>query len=645
MDRKCGISLASTVLLLSAPIAAFSTDFSSKCTSAVFSGLAPSGTTITAVTLYAAGSQLSTGQGPGGQGTPGGPGGTPPAGADPARGSSAGATSTFPYAVCEVKARIPSAINFALSFPADSANWNGRYVGLGGAGTAGSVSEGGTLSQAIGGYAASSSDQGHSGDGSTWEEDTQLLIDFAYRGNHLTAEASKAILKAFYGTAPTYSYFNGCSGGGGAAMAEATRYPGDYNGVLAGAPASNPTRMWPYEVSLSAWTYNDKTSKWPDDYVNKMSLITKAAISACDALDGITDGLIDDPRRCNFDPAALLCKPVTSTSHSDTSCLTPEQVEVVRKIYGGLKDPYSGGRLFPGFVRGSESTWSGHITEQTMADAQYMAYAVLKDPSKFDWREFLLTNPFYYWAFYSGDGALGPILDSMNPDLSGLRAAGTKVVMYHGWNDTNISPGNSIDYYESVIANMHRHGDAKETMRLFLVPGMGHCGGNSGYNSFDMFAPLVSWVEKGVTPDQVVGANSAGNTRPLCPYPEVARPVSTLANSTFVPAKSTDYACVPPAEVRFGLEAITLKSKGVFTAYVTLPRGYNIDDWGIQNVSCNGAIAANTLTIDDLLIANFRVEDLLGVATGDAVPLTLKFTMTHDGKSVSSQATGTVAAK
>ena len=537
---------------------------------------------------------------------------------------------------------IPSANNFALSFPTDSANWNGRYVGLGGAGTAGSVNQSGTWSEAVTGYAASSSDQGHEGSTDyTWEEDTQLLIDFAYRGNHLTAQASKAFLNAFYGANPTYSYFNGCSGGGGAAMAEATRYPTDYNGIAAGASASNPTRGWPQEMSLSALTYNDATSTWPDDYVNKMSLVTNAAIAACDSLDGITDGLIDDPRLCHFDPSVLMCNPVTSTSHSDPTCLTPEQAQVVKAIYNGLTDPYSGKQLFPGFTPGSEGTWSGHITEQTAADAQYLPYAVLKNPNEYDWHDFLLTNPFYYWAYYSGDATLGPILDQMNPDLSELKAAGAKVLMYHGWADTNISPGNDINYYESVQAKMSG-GNVKDYIRLFLVPGMGHCGGGDGYNTLDTFTPLVNWVENGVAPDQIVGTNAAGNTRPICPYPEVARPDNTSLSSSGGPANSTDYSCVPPATVRFEPDSLSLNSNGVLTAYLTVPKGYKIEDWDVQNVSCNGVLAANTSVVDNTYIANFRTEDLKGLSTGTAVPLTVTFSMNRNGKVAYTQGIGIV---
>ena len=617
------------------PIAALATDLSSKCTTATFSGLGPSGTTITSVTLHAAGSQISTGSSSGGAPPAGG---TPPAGGGGAPpGGSGGGATTFPYAVCEVQAVIPSANNFALSFPADSANWNGRYVGLGGAGTAGSVNESGTFSDAITGYAASSSDQGHGSTDYTWEEQTQLLIDFAYRANHLTAEASKEFLNAFYGADPTYSYFNGCSGGGGAAMAEATRYPKDFNGILAGASASNPTRMWPYEMSLSAWTYNDKTSTWPDDYVNKLALVSQAAISACDAGDGITDGLIDDPRLCHFDPAVLACSTVTSTSHSDTSCLTPEQVQVFRKIYAGLRDPRTGAQLFPGFVPGSENGWAGHIQLQTAADAQYFPYAVLKNPSEFVWQDFLLTDPFYYWAFYYGDNTLAPILDQMNPDIAPLAAAGTKVIMYHGWDDPNVSPGNDVDFYEAMLHRADRPETVRDSIRLFMVPGMGHCGGNAGYNNFDAFTPLMSWVEQGQAPGQIIGTNSAGNTRPLCAYPEVARPDSTQLNAQGGPTSSADYSCVPPAKAR--LQPKPPGGSQLVTVAITLPPGYDVEAWNIQNVAIGSIAAVDGQIVGDTYVASFRAADLASTTNSSATPPTVTLTMTHGGKIAYTQAT------
>jgi feruloyl esterase len=289
------------------------------------------------------------------------------------------------------------------------------------------------------------------------------------------------------------------------------RYPLDYNGVVAGAPANYPIHMWPGELWPAWYTHKDAAQVIP---TTKLSAISAAAVAACDENDGVKDGLIRDPRTCNFDPGTLV-----------PSVLTPEQADSVRAIYGGLKDPTTGVQFWPGYEMGSESDWSGHIGNPFGTPLAYFKYFYHGD-SLWNWQTFDMTAPKNMQLMYDADAKLRPVLNSTDADISSFSRAG-KLIMYHGWSDQNISPRNSVSYFENVVALQGTIARTQTFMRLFMAPGMGHCGGGVGPNTFDTLTALENWVEKGQAPESIIASHSTGGvvdrTRPLCPYPQVEK--------------------------------------------------------------------------------------------------------------------------
>jgi hypothetical protein len=451
---------------------------------------------------------------------------------------------------CEVKGVIrpsrDSEIKFALWLP--SAGWNGKYRQEGNGGFAGNIPYRSMIVPLRRGYATAATDDGHeaTGTSATWAVGhPEKVIDFGYRAVHETSLQAKAIARAFYGNPPSRSYFYGCSDGGREALMEAERFPEDFDGIVAGAPAN----AWSHLGTGFVWNQQallkDSSSMIP---AAKLPLIQNAALAKCDAADGLKDGLIQDPRSCRFDPSVLMCK------GSDSSeCLTGPQVEALRKIYAGPKNPRTGEQIFPGYPPGTEAvpnTWATWIVGSAQRSIQaafgnsYYGDVVFENP-KWDFRSLDFDRDVAF-----GDGKAGWILNSTSPDLRSFRAHGGKLIQYHGWADAAISPISSIEYYESVRSFLSKYPDPRrdssksieDFYRLFMVPGMGHCGGGIGPISFgngggpasteparDIFAALEQWVEKGVAPNQLIGSGpvptdtSKTLTRPLCPYPQVAQ--------------------------------------------------------------------------------------------------------------------------
>lgn len=430
-------------------------------------------------------------------------------------------------AYCKVAGYVDTEINFEVWMPV-AASWNGKFNGVGNGGLAGFINYDAMTEALARGYATASTDTGHVGDPSmvvppvplfdaSWALNTDVtpyelnwerLVNFGHAGTHKMTVAAKAIVAAHYGEAAEYSYFTGCSGGGQQGLAEAQRYPDDYDGIVTGAPANYPTHMWPGEF-YPAVLMKDMDV---DDLVGKLGLIEAAVLDTCDALDGVEDGLLEDPRRCDFDPATLQCE----MGDDPATCLTAEQVDVVQKIYAGLYDPFPPRKqVWPGFEPSSELGWPGHL-EPFAIQIGYFKYMVFKDPD-WDWTTFDFVDDYDYWM--GADALLGPVLNATDRDLKAFQDQGGKMIMWHGWIDQNIAPRNSINYYESL----KRKGQREDFFRLFMVPGMQHCSGGPGPFSFDALGALEQWVEAGVAPDQIIGTNpDSGLTRPLCPYPKVA---------------------------------------------------------------------------------------------------------------------------
>jgi len=276
--------------------------------------------------------------------------------------------------------------------------------------------------------------------------------------------------------------------------------------------------MWPGELYPAWVTHRSPANLIPRE---KLPLIHAAVLTTCDAVDGVEDGVLDDPRRCHFEPSQLLCE-----GPDGADCLTAAQVESVEKIYEGLKDPSSGVVFWPGYEKSSELGWPGHIFEPFLIPLSYFKYMVLEDPA-WDWRSFDFSDPESFAVLYEASDRLGPVLDSDDPDLTTFKERGGKLILYHGWIDQNIAPRNSITYYESVQETMGGAHETQSFFRLFLAPGMGHCGGGPGPNTFDALGALEQWVEHGEAPDQIPASHfsngEVNRTRPLCPFPLVAQ--------------------------------------------------------------------------------------------------------------------------
>lgn len=428
--------------------------------------------------------------------------------------------------------------------------WNGRYMQTGNGGWAGAIPLTLLANGIHRGYATAGTNGGHDAGGPNgpagWAiGHPEKLIDFGHRALHETNTHARAVIRAFYEKEEERKYFVGCSDGGREALMEAQRYPEDFDGIIAGAPAND----WSNHFTGFVWNeqalLNDPASSIPPE---KLPAIQKAALATCDANDGVKDGLIEDPRTCRFDPAALTCK-----DGDASDCLTPPQVIALKKIYEGPKNPRTGKQIYPGYPPGHEAipgAWQPWIIAtpqeksiQIMFGNSFYGQAVFENPN---W-DFRTLN-------FDSDVALaaekaGAVLNSTNPDLRSFRAHGGKLIQYHGWADAAIAPLGSIEYYEKVLSFFAKYPDARNSsrsvpdfFRLFMVPGMGHCSGGIGPNSFgnggnkfkgdperDLITALERWVEKGVAPDRFIGTGAVVGdpakilTRPICPYPQVAR--------------------------------------------------------------------------------------------------------------------------
>jgi feruloyl esterase len=443
---------------------------------------------------------------------------------------------------CRIAGRIQnhptSRIMFEVWLPTQGPNQ--RLVQVGNGGFAGNIQYGAMATRLREGYATASTDDGTSAAPGvpanqrlTFLGDFERLYDFKGRAVTLTAVNAKTLFRTFYGLAPAYTYFTGCSSGGLEGLAAVQRIGEEFDGVSAGSPANNSAGLFTQAI----WTY-----KYYQKISTKLQLVHDAALAACDTVgDGVQDGVIGDPQRCRFDPRKLLCQ-----AADGPDCLTAEQVDAVRKIYEGPVHPRNGRKTgeqyAPGMPRGSELTWSGS-QGQALGASQPWYGMVLHNTLTFDLTTFnfdtdveralKLTLPY---------GA-----QVTNPDLSAFRDHGGKLLLWAGWNDPLWSQQNIVDYYDAVVAmnaknhHVHRRWDSwppaspvdrtRRFARLFMGPGMGHCGGGDGPNVFDTFAPLVQWVESGTAPDKIIATKYINNqpaqgiaqTRPLCAYPEVAR--------------------------------------------------------------------------------------------------------------------------
>jgi feruloyl esterase len=398
-----------------------------------------------------------------------------------------------------------SEIHMELWLPA---GWNGKLLAHGNGGWSGSINSTTLQSAASRGYAAAMSDTGHPGGSASFAlGHPEKLIDFGYRSSHEMTVAAKAIAAAFYGRAPARSYWTGCSAGGRQAMMEAQRYPADFDGIVAGAPGLNWTGRALEAVWVAQAVHSEEAAYIPRE---KFALIHNAVLNACDEIDGVKDGIIENPEKCRFDPAQLECK-----LGGDLACLNPSQVEAARKIYASRTETRSGRLIVAGLARGSELGWATMGGPQPLGlGIDLFRFVVFQDP-QWDFRTFRFDEDVpRTWQ------AEGGILNALDTNLKPFFERGGKLIQYHGWSDPQIPPGFSVDYYRSVLKALGER-TVLQSYRLFMVPGMAHCGGGEGTSTFDMLPALEEWVERGKAPDRIL-ASRGERTRPLCPFPQTA---------------------------------------------------------------------------------------------------------------------------
>jgi hypothetical protein len=405
-------------------------------------------------------------------------------------------------------------------------NWNGRFLGIGGGGFSGGNPAGINQPVALG-YASGSTDTGHEGASGSFALDAngrldwQLIRDNAHVGIHEMTVTGKALAEAMYGVAPRYSYFNGCSTGGRQGLMEAQRYPQDYNGIVAGAPAINWTRFIPQEL-WGAVQMNAAENPIP---ACKLTAATAAAIAACDTIDGVKDGVIEDPNRCNFDPKALI-----GTSAGDCGVFTQADADLIRKFWEGPRRQ-DGSFLWYGTARGADlnalyGSRGTPLKPQAFGIAlDWVRYFLAEDP-KLNWTT---VTPARYDQFWDQSvEEYGIVFGTDNPDLTAFRDRGGKAILWHGWADQLITPEGTIDYYKRVQERMGGARKTSEFVRLFLAPGVMHCAGGAGPNPYGQLDTLLSWVENGKAPETLPAARrdqtgAITRSRPLCQYPLVAK--------------------------------------------------------------------------------------------------------------------------
>jgi feruloyl esterase len=450
-------------------------------------------------------------------------------------------------AFCRVEATArptsDSEIKFEVWIPSTEA-WNGKFQGVGNGGYQGSISYAAMANALRRGYATASTDTGHTGDDVIFGQGhPEKVIDFGHRAIHVMTTSAKLVIRNATGRFAERSYFVGCSSGGHQALSEAQRYPDDYDGIVAGAPANDRIRQT--FGFLGSWLATHGPDGTPLLTQAKLALLTDSAVAACDANDGLKDGLIDDPRRCTFDPATLACK----AGADEAACLTAPQVTAAQRMYEGTKSPTTGRQIYTGWPRGSEAFgesafqgWRQYITDA-------------REPSRVGvFKYFLFHNPSLDFRTIDFDRDLAyaeqqiPHLAAVDTNLAPFKRRGGKLLVYTGWADPVVPPQTAVAYYEGVMKTMGGLAPTQEFFRLFMAPGMGHCAGGPGPNQFDAIGALEQWVEKGVAPSQLLATRSTGGkverSRPLCAYPRVARYKGKGSID-----EAANFACVaPPAK-------------------------------------------------------------------------------------------------
>jgi feruloyl esterase len=482
----------------------------------------------------------------------------------------------------------------------------------------------------------------------------QEIRDFDFRSIPETTRGAKYVIANFYPSPLGHSYYDGCSTGGGMGMRAAHYFPDDYDGILTGAAI-----QWAYWSSAIRGLFQNETVLKDSPLIYNSSdgltflggapgpsyldaahstLVQNAAIAKCDLYDGVADGVITEPFKCDFDPRSIVC----TDGQNPNTCITAAQAKTVLAMYKDVVNPRTGEYIYSGLVRSTESaipagpaatgTDYGGIIQQLIFDGNlswnWLTFDYNRDTERVEYQD--TTNPGYW-------------LQRVDPDLRTFRGRGRKLIYYQGWVDSGTPPGFFTRYYDEAekIVGGNAPAALEETQsffRMFLAPGMGHCRGGVGPNAFgaethpqipgippyqpeyDALAALEQWVEKGIPPQQIIATKFVNDDptqgiqtqRPLCPYPEVAGYMGGNTN------QAENFMCVPPVEVRIQPETLNLRSKGEFSAFITVPEGYDVRDWEVSNVVCEGAPAVKGIVTDGgrTYTAKFKVSGLEGVTPG-----------------------------
>ena len=454
--------------------------------------------------------------------------------AAPARAGVPNVYAAIP-AFCRVTATLTpsrdSDIRIEVWLPEASA-WNGKFQAVGNGGWAGTIVYTALAGALANGYATANTDTGHAGATAEFAVGhPEKVVDMAYRAVHEMTVHAKSIVDAYYGSAPKLSIWNGCSLGGRQGITEALRYPADFDAIVAGAPAVNWMDLHVGRMALNAAANRSVAAAIP---ASKYPLLHDAALAACDAGDGVKDGVIGEPLACRFDPAVLQCK----AGGDETSCLTPAQVTSAKALYAPVTNPVTGDVLIPGLEPGSELSFGvvgGPRPVVTALEAS--KYIIHKDPA-WDFRTFSLADDLAAARRADPDDGLG----SSSTNLKAFFDRGGKLLMYHGFQDPQVPPQNSINYYTKVVNRAGKGLEGKQ-IALYMVPGMNHCSGGPGTDAFDKVGAMESWIATGRAPASIPAAHRTNGvvdrTRPLCQYPKVARWRGTGSTD-----EAANFACV-----------------------------------------------------------------------------------------------------
>ena len=424
----------------------------------------------------------------------------------PPGGRGGGRTLGEVPAFCRVVARLSPArgseILVEVWLPA--VGWNGKLLALGNGGFAGSIGYQGLGSAVADGYAAASTDTGHTGNDPAFALEREKLIDFAHRAIHEMTVAAKSVIAARYGASPQLSYFNGCSTGGRQALTAAQRYPADFDAVIAGAPANSTGRMTTQQLWTARAVLDDPAAAISEE---GFASLHRGVLAACDASDGVADGVVENPVACSFDPGSV-------------EALTMPQAAAAANIYGGAINRSTGRTIYPGLARGSELRWTDMAGGEPFAYARDIHRIVINQDPEWDFRTLDFDRD-----LATIDARINSVgMQAIDANLEPFFSRGGKLLMYHGWNDPLISPFNSVNYYKDATATTPTL--AADSIRLFMMPGVNHCRGGAGTDTWDQVAVLDVWRTSGEAPDRVDASHltdgAVDKTRPLCAYPQVA---------------------------------------------------------------------------------------------------------------------------